>query len=286
MASNGKLIVTDKYAVFGHPIGHSLSPLIHRLFAEALAQDMEYTAVDVEAVFFVQELAKFCTEGGVGANITLPFKGTCFHLIAETTQRASLARAVNTLIRMDNDTWRGDNTDGFGLLNDLQSNLGVDLHDARILIVGAGGAAQGIIAPLLSSLPSELVITNRNPEKAHLLAQQFAAWSQTQAASFPELSRIGSFDLVIHATSAGLSGQCPSLPKTVVRKNSICYDISYSHAAQPFCKWAKKVGVERVHDGLGMLVEQAAESFYLWRGLRPQTLSVIHFLREQLATSL
>ncbi len=269
--------VPDRYAVFGHPVGHSRSPWLHARFAELTGQALSYEARDVPPGGFAAALAEFLAEGGKGLNITVPHKLAAFAAAERLTPRARRAGAVNTLA-VQPEGLLGDNTDGAGLLRDLQQNLGLELAGKRLLLVGAGGAARGALAPLLSAKPSVLVIANRAAGKAEALAADFAAEGPVggvalAAAQCP-------FDLVINATSASLAGEVPALPEDAVGPGSFCYDMVYGVGPTAFMRWATTQGAGGVADGLGMLVEQAAESFALWRGVRPPTESVLAELRR------
>ncbi len=264
----------DRYAVFGHPIRHSKSPLIHRLFAEQTQQTLEYEAIDVPAENFDRALSDFIAHGGRGLNCTVPLKELAFRQVDDTTDRAQASKAVNTIIVRQDGTLLGDNTDGVGLVTDLVNNHQITLNNARILILGAGGAARGIIKPLLEQSPSSLYITNRTVSKAQNLAQEFSATFSIKACGFDELNGM-EFDLVLNATSASLSNQLPPLPDKLVTRAGCCYDLAYGDDDTTFVKWAKNQQVSKCLDGLGMLVEQAAEAFYQWRHVRPDTHPVI-----------
>ena len=266
--------MTSHYAVFGNPIGHSKSPLIHAEFARQTRQDMDYAALLASLDGFADTLDAFRAQGGAGANITVPFKEQAFRYATHKTPRAEAAGAINTL-KFEAAEALGDNTDGAGLVRDLTANLKQSLQGKRILLMGAGGAARGVIAPLLTENPTALVIANRTPEKAEQLAQLFGA--KPQACSYAQLSG-QHFDLVINATAASLQGELPPLPDDLLNPGALAYDMMYG-IETPFMAWARVHGAGLVADGLGMLVEQAAESFYLWRGVRPKTTSVIGMLR-------
>ncbi|WP_409524384.1 shikimate dehydrogenase [Nitrincola sp. MINF-07-Sa-05] len=275
----------DKYAVFGHPINHSKSPLIHGMFAAQQDQLLEYTAVDIAEEEFEQRVEAFLQEPGKGLNITVPFKERAWALAAVRTERAELAGAVNTLWRDESGSIRGDNTDGAGLVADLTCNHRIQLDKSRILLLGAGGAARGVIKPLLDAGASELVIANRTLSKAQLLVSVFgpvgSSNHQISACDFQHLPE-GNFDLIINATSAGLSGETPDLPVHLMNEYTICYDMLYGTSETPFCRWARQHQASKSLDGLGMLVEQAAESFLIWRGIKPDTAPVIEALRQSL----
>ena len=270
----------DSYAVMGNPITHSKSPLIHTLFAEQTHQQMEYTAIHVDLGGFEQAVGNFNASGGKGLNITVPFKQEAFAVVNEISDRAKRAGAVNT-IKFEAKRIFGDNTDGIGLVNDLKHNLLIDLKDLRILLMGAGGAARGVMAPLLEAHPSMLVIANRTPDKAVALANAFGDLGYVQGCGYGQLEDL-QFDLVINATAASLQGEVPPLPDELLAEQAVCYDMMYGAKPTAFMAWAAVHGAARSVDGLGMLVEQAAESFYLWRGIRPETSPVIESVRQEL----
>lgn len=270
----------DQYLVFGNPIAQSKSPFIHTLFARQTAQQMEYKAQQPELGQFLSQVAAFFQAGGRGCNITAPFKEEAYQFANQLTERAKLAGAVNTLKKLDDGVILGDNTDGEGLVQDLLQHQ-VALAGKRILLVGAGGAARGVILPLLAQQPSELVITNRTVTKAQQLAELFATYGNIHAAPMTTLAD-QAFDVIINSTSAGLSGQLPALPASLIQPHTTCYDMVYSAQTTAFNQWAKDLGAKCVLDGLGMLVGQAAESFMLWRGIRPSAKQVQRELRMQL----
>lgn len=273
----------SQYAVFGNPVAHSLSPLIHQAFAKQCNEQIEYRRQLVELGDFKLAARQFFNAGGSGLNITAPFKLDAYQFADQLSERAKHAGAVNTLI-LNNGTVKGDNTDGYGLLNDLQNNLQWNIAAARVLILGAGGAIRGILEPLIASIPASIVIANRTMDKAQTLVQLFEAQAQAEAVEltaqdFQSLS--GRFDIIINGTSASLSGEAlPIEPENF--NNVLCYDMMYAKAPTPFLQLAAKHGAKSVADGLGMLVEQAAESFYLWRGVRPDTAAVIQSIRAGL----
>jgi shikimate dehydrogenase len=267
--------MSDVYAVFGNPIAHSKSPLIHAEFARQTGQDMVYSARLAPLGGFRDAVLAFQAEGGRGANVTVPFKEQAFALATRRSARADLAGAVNTL-GFESDGIFGDNTDGAGLVRDLTGNLGIDLAGGRILLMGAGGAARGVILPLLEQGPARLFIVNRTADKAVALARNFPHGEGVLAAGgYDALS--GSFDVVINATAASLAGDLPPLPDDVFAQGALAYDMMYGKDT-PFLAFARDHGAGTA-DGLGMLVEQAAESFFLWRHVRPETGSVIRMLR-------
>ena len=269
----------DCYAVMGNPITHSKSPRIHMLFAQQTNQNLEYTAIHVDLGGFAQAIGNFDASGGKGLNITVPFKQEAFALVTERSARAERAGAVNT-IKFEKDKRYGDNTDGVGLVNDLMQNHHLSLQGKRILLMGAGGAARGVLAPLLECKPAMFFIANRTPDKAVALAEAFRDLGKVQGGGYHELDA-QQFDFVINATAASLQGELPPLPEHILAEGAVCYDMMYGKLT-PFMAWANAHGAAQVHDGLGMLVEQAAESFYLWRGVRPQTAPVIAILRSEL----
>lgn len=271
----------DRYAVFGNPISHSKSPQIHTLFAEQSGQAMVYTAELAEVDDFESRVRDFVKHNGKGLNITVPFKQQAWQLADHRSARAERAGAVNTLMAEADGRLFGDNTDGVGLVRDLTENHQISLKNKRILILGAGGAVRGVIEPILNEQPSELVIANRTVSKALQLAVDFADLGKISGSGFNEL--IGkSFDVVINGTSASLHGDLPPLPDGLFNNGACAYDMMY--AAQPtvFMQWASEQGAAKVFDGLGMLVEQAAEAFTLWRGGRPETKPVIEAIRASL----
>lgn len=273
--------MTDRYAVFGNPVAHSKSPHIHALFAQQTGQDMHYEAILAPLNGFAQSLRDFIAAGGCGANVTVPFKEEAFRFANQRTTRAKAAGAVNTLIFTDG-TVVGDNTDGAGLVTDIQANLGFTIAGKRVLLLGAGGAARGVVLPLLHESPNSLIIANRTNEKAQSLAKTFTGEAQGFVTSCPFDGLAGqTFDLVINATSVGLSNAVLSLPADIFAAGCLAYDMVYGRDT-PFLRQAAQAGASRA-DGLGMLVEQAAEAFYVWRGVRPDTSQVLKELRSSQA---
>jgi shikimate dehydrogenase len=270
----------DLYAVVGHPVGHSKSPLIHRCFARQTGQHIDYVRIDIPPGQFEERLRDFHARGGLGVNVTLPYKLEAFEFADRLTGRARSAGAVNTLAWRTDGIVLGDNTDGAGLVADLENNLGVALLGRRILVLGAGGAARGALGPLLERGPSGLVIANRTVEKAITLADQFGAAGNVSASAFDALT--GRFDIVVNATSASLAGELPPVPETVVDAETVCYDMMYGKGRTVFLQWASERGAAVLADGAGMLVEQAAESFELWRGVRPDTGAALAEIRALL----
>jgi shikimate dehydrogenase len=264
--------MTDRYAVIGNPVAHSQSPWIHAEFARQTRQDIEYLRIEAPLTGFARAVDDFRAAGGRGANVTVPFKEQAFRYCENAlSERASAVGVVNTLV-FDNGKARGDNTDGVGLLRDLTVNLARKIAGARVLLLGAGGAAQGVLAPLMGARPGRLVVANRTAAKARLLAQRHGA----AGGSYEEF-RGEQFDLLINATSAGLAGEAPPLAATAFAPGSLGYDMVYGRDT-PFLAMARAAGAAAC-DGSGMLVEQAAESFLLWRGQRPQTAPVLAALR-------
>ncbi|NGY06556.1 shikimate dehydrogenase [Solimonas terrae] len=268
--------MTDRYAVIGQPISHSKSPTIHNAFAQATHQDLRYEAVEVPAGTLADALQRLHGDGFLGVNITLPHKADAPMLCEMISERAQLAGAVNTLIRSDAG-WRGDNTDGEGLIRDLQ-RLAYAIKDQHVLVLGSGGAVRGMIAPLLAEQPASLTVSNRSPWTPEKLAEQFRTVGTVTPRTHATLKG-DRFDLIINATSAGHAGVMPRIPAGVLAKGGACYDLTYGTAHAPFRKWAEAQGATRIADGLGMLVEQAAAAFALWRGVRPETETVLASLR-------
>lgn len=272
--------MTDRYAVMGNPIAHSKSPAIHARFAAQTDQDLEYRAILVEQGSFPQALNTFRAEGGHGLNITVPFKQEAWAAADRRSERAELAGAVNTL-RFEADGSRfGENTDGIGLVRDLTHNHGVALEGQRILVLGAGGAVRGVLHPLLEHQPSELFVANRTAARAEELAELFKGYGPIRGGGFdtPE----GAFDVIINGTAASLQGDVPPIDPARIAADGFCYDMMYAAEPTAFLQWAAAHGVNRTVDGLGMLVEQAAESFHIWRGVRPDTAPVIEALRTEM----
>ncbi len=274
----------DRYAVIGNPIAHSKSPMIHALFAEQTAQAMQYEARLAPLDGFEAAVRDFAATGGKGLNVTVPFKQAAYALASRLSPRAERAGAVNTLVIDDAEHCFGDNTDGVGLARDLIRNHGLTLAGKRILLLGAGGAVRGVLQALLGNKPQQLTIVNRTVEKALRLAADFADLGAVNGMGYDELGAVA-FDLVINATSASLDGDLPPLPASVLHADSFCYDMMYAAEATVFMRWALGHGLPEtaVSDGLGMLVEQAAESFRLWRGVEPQTQSVLRQVRASLS---
>jgi len=268
-----------RYAVIGNPVAHSKSPRIHAQFAAQLGQRIEYTAIQVDPGGFPQAVAQFRANGGQGVNITVPFKLEARQLAERLSARARLAGAVNTLRFEADGALYGDNTDGIGLVRDITVNLGVTLAGKSILLLGAGGAARGVLGPLLEQKPARVSIANRTVPKARELAEGFAALGRVEAVGYEALAD-RCFDCVINATAASLHAEVPPLPEHVFAPGALAYDLMYSDAPTAFLRWAGAHGAGKLADGLGMLVEQAAESFLIWRGVRPDTAPVIAALRR------
>ncbi len=267
-------MTVDRYGVMGYPISHSRSPVIHRLFAIQTGEQIQYELLQVAPGKLEMAVRQFQRTGGKGLNITVPHKAEVAKLCDHLSERASTAGAVNTLSFRDGEIY-GDNTDGFGLLRDLVVNLGLSLEDANILVLGAGGATRGIIGPLLEMQPESLRIANRTLGKAQALVEQFALAGPVSACRFNVVPVTEPYDLIINATSAGLQGDSPPYPGAAVSEQTVCYDLSYGLKPTPFSIWAREQGAQRSLMGWGMLVEQAAESFRIWRGVRPDTAPVL-----------
>jgi shikimate dehydrogenase len=264
----------ERYGVMGYPVSHSRSPVIHRLFALQTGQNLQYELLQVAPEKLEAAIRQFQRTGGKGLNITVPHKSAVARLVDHTSERAATAGAVNTLSFRDGEIY-GENTDGIGLLRDLAVNLGINLEGANILILGAGGATRGIIGPLLEMNPASLLIANRTLGKAQVLADHFEQFGPVTACSFNIVPTSEPYDLVINATSAGLQGDAPPYPADAITDQTYCYDLSYGLTATPFSVWARDNGAAHSVMGWGMLVEQAAESFNIWRGIRPDTAPVL-----------
>lgn len=268
-AHQGSGLALDRYGVFGHPISHSLSPKIHAMFASATKQNLRYDRYDVAPGDFEREAHAFFERGGRGLNVTVPHKEIAAEWADDLTPRARQAGAVNTLSTLDDGRILGDNTDGAGFMADL-ARLGVDIRGRRVLILGAGGATRGLLAPLRDRQPATLVIANRNADRARELAGD-------QGCGYDDIGPFlakGPFDLVVHATSMGLEGRVPPVDPRIIGPQTFAYDIGYSKSDTPFVSWAREAGAGGTAQGLGMLIEQAAESFFIWRGIRPDTAPV------------
>lgn len=270
----------DQYGVIGHPVAHSWSPFIHGMFARQTGESLVYRLHDVRPEDFRGYVLDFFSRGGSGLNVTVPHKVAAAELASELTPRAHRAGAVNTLALRRGNGLLGDNTDGAGLVHDLRDNLGVEVEGRRVLIVGAGGATRGVMAPLMVLRPAELVVANRTAERAQAFAADFADLGAVHGCGFDGIGA-KPYDLVINATSASLSGEVPAMPPSVIKPTTVCYDMVYGRTETPFLRWAQEHGCARALQGWGMLVEQAAESFHLWRGVRPETAPVLQALRER-----
>lgn len=272
---------SHRYAVFGHPVAHSLSPRIHAAFAQQTGIVLEYTAIDAAPHDFVAALDRFADDGGAGANVTLPLKEAAFAICAQTTDRARRAGAVNTLTRNEGH-WHGDNTDGAGLVRDLTGRHGLDLRARRALLLGAGGAARGVAPALLDASISELIIVNRTAERADALADALGEPDRAHSRYWRDLGDLGDFSLIVNATSASRQDQGAfTLPFHLATPRTLAVDLNYGEAAIPFLAWARAAGCHDAVDGLGMLVEQAAEAFEHWHGVRPDTDPVYAALRDR-----
>ncbi|MBK8971055.1 MAG: shikimate dehydrogenase [Hahellaceae bacterium] len=268
----------DQYAVVGNPIAHSKSPKIHALFAKETGQVMDYTAIQAPLDEFFGVVAAFFEHGGKGLNVTVPFKEQAWQIAERRSSAAEKAGAVNTLWRDNDGVLWGGNTDGPGLVRDITTNLNYSLKRKRILVLGAGGAVRGVLQPILETQPAAVIIANRTRRKADDLATLFAGQGPVEAVDFSELG--GDFDVVINGTSASLEGDVPPISPDCVKGASLVYDMMYAPQGTAFLHWAEAQGAARGADGLGMLVEQAAEAFFIWRGVRPQTAPVLDALRS------
>jgi shikimate dehydrogenase len=269
----------DQYGVVGHPIGHSWSPFIHGMFAKETSQHMVYRLFDIPPEDFRREVLRLFTSGIAGLNVTVPHKQEAADLVNELTPRAARAKAVNTIALFKKSGLIGDNTDGIGLLADLERNIGLDLSQKRVLMLGAGGAARGVLAPLLERDLKELVIANRTPGRSRGLAAEFSDLGNVRGCGFGELEG-PPFDLIINATAASLQGEMPAMHAGIVGNGSVCYDMAYGRGETPFTAWAQSLNAAHSCKGWGMLVEQAAASFELWRGVRPSTRPVLDVLTQ------
>ena len=269
----------SNYAVFGNPVKHSKSPQIHSSFAKQTGIDLYYQAIEVPIDNFSETVKLFSSQGGKGLNITVPFKEEAHSICSNLTQRAELSGSVNTIQFDEESNIYGDTTDGQGLINDLTINHKIDLKNKSILILGAGGSVRAMLEPLSNQKPSSIVISNRTVSRAEQLVEIFSDKENIEAHSFSALSN-RSFDIIINGTSLSLKGELPPIPSSVIKSNTCCYDLMYSDTDTVFMKWAQEQGASKVLDGLGMLVEQAAESFYIWHGVKPDTAPVIKALRK------
>lgn len=274
--------MSDRYAVIGNPVAHSLSPQIHHAFAAQTGEALRYEKIHCERDQFVAAATRFFAEGGKGLNVTVPFKQEACTFADTLAERAKRAQAVNTLIahtQAHNRQLEGENSDGAGLIRDLTHNHGLALEEMHILVLGAGGAVRGVLAPLLAQNPVSLTLANRTADKAVHLAQHFADCGKVNALGLEDCAQHGPYDLIINGTAVGLNDTAPALPQGLFKPGACAYDMFYSAQPTAFLRWALAAGAEQAWDGFGMLVEQAAESFALWRGKRPQTVPVIRALR-------
>lgn len=274
----------DRYAVIGYPVAHSRSPFIHGMFARQTGQNLTYTRIEAAPEELQQKVGSFFDSGGKGLNVTLPHKQAAYVLARRHTPRARIAGAVNTLARHE-DGLLGDNTDGAGLVADLTRNLAFEIANTRILLLGAGGAARGVLGPLLGAAPAYIEIANRNETRALELAREFGKLGNVRGCGFDAMSSSGGFDLVLNATSASLQDTIPPIAAGVIGPATLCYDMAYGSGDTAFTRWAKTVGAGRAETGWGMLVEQAAEAFLLWRGVRPDTRQVLGALKGESSAS-
>jgi shikimate dehydrogenase len=272
----------DSYAVMGNPIAHSKSPTIHQLFAKQTGQRLAYQAILVDLGGLENAVGNFVGNQGKGLNITVPFKEDAYRLATTLSKRARRAEAVNTLKFNADGSLYGDNTDGVGLVRDLTQNHGLELENKKILILGAGGAVKGMLEPIMASKPDSIVIANRTVTKAERLAIAFEDMGTIRGCGYEMLNEMGGFDLIINGTAASLKGELPPVPESVITPESVCYDLMYATEPTSFMQWCLQLGAHNCVDGLGMLVEQAAESFFLWRGIYPDTASVIEKIRSAL----
>lgn len=272
----------QRFAVFGHPIAHSLSPRIHARFGAQSGISLDYVAIDAPPETFAAQLTQFAASGGRGANVTLPLKQSAFALSAQLSDFARRAGAVNTLSRLPEGRWRGDNTDGAGFVRDLTERHALDLRGRRSLLLGAGGAARAAAFALLDAGVDEVIIVNRTPEHADAVADEVGEPERVYTRYWGDLTACGNFDLIVNATSAGHGDGGLTLPFSLVARRTLCYDLSYGAAAFAFIGWARAAGAGQALDGLGLLVEQAAESFAIWHGVRPDTDTVYAELRGEL----
>lgn len=265
--------MADRYAVIGNPVAHSKSPEIHAEFAHQTGQDLVYVRLAAPREGFLAEVKRFRERGGRGLNVTVPFKEEAFRACSRLSDRAKFAEAVNTL-SFEGEAVVGNNTDGVGFVRDLEKNLGCPLVGRRVLLMGAGGTARGILMPMISRAPAMVAIANRTRERAQALAQKFGLFGRVEAAGYDELAG-RQFDIVVNSTSASLSGELPPLPEGLFAEGALAYEMMYGKGYTPFLEFARAQGAARVSDGIGMLVEQAAESFFIWRGVRPDTAPVV-----------
>lgn len=270
--------MSERYAVVGNPVAHSLSPIIHEQFALQQAKSIDYEKILSPIDAFEITVKQFQAMGGKGMNVTMPFKKEASRLVQQRTERALAAGAVNTVSFLQDGTWFGDNTDGIGLIRDLLYQQ-IDVTNKRVLLLGAGGAARGVLSPLLEAKPAQLFIANRTVATVEALLQCFPKTSVLQWGSLNTVHKMP-FDVIINATSASLRGESLDLSTTCCHAKSYCYDMAYGKGKTPFLQWAQSQGIQHISDGLGMLIEQAAESFRVWHGRQPETQKIRQLLRE------
>lgn len=270
----------SSYAVIGNPIEHSKSPQIHTAFAHQEGVEIEYQRILTDEQNFITTVNQFYQNDGCGLNVTVPFKVLAYQQCTQLSEYAQAAKAVNTLSFTEQGDWIGANTDGMGLLRDLKNNLQTKIEQQNILIVGAGGATRGILLPLLQERPKCITLANRTIEKAQGLVNEFASYGTLVVNEFVQLG-LSKFDIIINATSASLSNEVPPIPRSVIETDTLCYDLVYSDTDTAFLAWAKTCGTKRCSDGLGMLIEQAAESYFIWRQFRPDTTEIFALLRPK-----
>jgi shikimate dehydrogenase len=272
--------MTDRYAVIGNPIAQSRSPRIHGLFAQATGQRLEYTKIECAPDAFVATVREFAANGGRGLSVTAPFKIEAYELADERSERAANAGAANSL-KFEGGRILADNFDGIGLVNDIERNLSLALAGKSVLLLGAGGATRGVLLPLLERRPAEIVIANRTSDKARELERAFASQGPVRGCGLGELGT-STFDIVLNATSASLQGEPPAVPRDVFAGAALAYELVYGKGLTPFLRQAREGGARRLADGVGMVVEQAAEQFLWWRGVRPETRAVLEDVRVPL----
>ena len=273
-------IPLDRYAVVGNPVAHSLSPRIHAEFADQTGQAMSYEAIEIATDGFAAGIAALQQQGYRGVNVTVPFKREAWELCDELSARARIAGAVNTLVLQADGAIHGDNTDGVGLVRDLTHNLKINIPGQNLLLLGAGGAVRGVLEPLLALSPAQLTIANRSVDKARALARDFESFGKIEVLAYDQLKPEG-YHLIINATAAGLSNQLPPISAAALDRGGVCYDMMYNlNAPTAFVEWSIEQCVQQSYDGLGMLIEQAAEAFRIWRGMRPDTSQLAAKLRR------
>jgi shikimate dehydrogenase len=270
----------DRYAVIGFPVKHSWSPFIHGLFAKQTNQSLTYSRLEIAPENLERDVGEFFASGGKGLNVTVPHKQAVALLTRFRTPRAEIAGAVNTIAAQE-EGLLGDNTDGAGLIADLSRNLSLNVANTRILLLGAGGAARGVLGPLLGAAPESIEIANRDGNRATQLAHEVRLLGEIKGCGFDAISTTGTFDLILNATSASLQDTIPPIPPSVIGPTTLCYDMAYGKGDTSFTRWAKSAGAGRAETGWGMLVEQAAEAFYLWRGVKPDTKPVLEAVKSQ-----